>query len=155
MACLEEIKRKIEEYLEPVIRVGGFELIELALLPVKGGIILRLIINSPQGVSLKDCVDMNKKLSKLLDDTDFFQSSYTLEVSSPGLDRIIRTEKEYRCLKGKELVFKGKNGNITEGFLTEVKDGILTVETKQGCVNMRISDIESSKQKIKVSEAKK
>jgi len=77
---------------EPALEEIGYELVEVEFVPGQGGGTLRIYIDHPEGIDVDDCADASHALSDLLDANDPFPgSSYSLEVSSPGLDRILRT----------------------------------------------------------------
>ena len=73
----------------------GLELWELEYLPRAGGGLLRLYIDSPAGVTIEDCERVSRAVSAKLDADDPIAGEYTLEVSSPGLDRVLRTREHF------------------------------------------------------------
>jgi ribosome maturation factor RimP len=80
---------------EPVLSGLGFELVEVEFVPGPGGGALRVYIDSPEGIDVEDCADASRVLSDLLDTDDPFPGRYSLEVSSPGTDRILRTPEHF------------------------------------------------------------
>jgi ribosome maturation factor RimP len=80
---------------EPVLKEIGYELVEVEFVPGPGGGTLRIYIDSPEGIDVDDCADASHVLSDLLDANDPFPGAYSLEVSSPGLDRILRTPEHF------------------------------------------------------------
>ena len=80
---------------EPVLQGLGFELIEVEFAPGPGGGTLRVYIDSPAGIDVEDCADVSRALSDLLDVDDPFPGRYSLEVSSPGTDRVLRTPEHF------------------------------------------------------------
>jgi ribosome maturation factor RimP len=81
---------------EPVLKEIGYELVEVEFVPGQGGGTLRIYIDHPEGIDVDDCGEASHALSELLDANDPFPgSSYSLEVSSPGLDRILRTHQHF------------------------------------------------------------
>jgi ribosome maturation factor RimP len=76
---------------EPVVTASGYELVEVEFVSGQGGGTLRIYIDSPEGIDVDDCAEVSHVLSELLDANDPFPGAYSLEVSSPGLDRILRT----------------------------------------------------------------
>ena len=80
---------------EPVLASHGYELVEVEFVPGAGGGTLRIYIDSPEGIDVEDCGDASHVLSELLDANDPIPSTYSLEVSSPGLDRVLRTPAHF------------------------------------------------------------
>ena len=86
--------RLIARY-EPVLQEAGYELVEVEFVPGKGGGTLRFYIDGPEGIDVDDCAKASHVLSELLDADDPIQGEYSLEVSSPGLDRVLRTPAHF------------------------------------------------------------
>jgi len=80
---------------EPVLAERGYELIEVEFVPGAGGGTLRIYIDSPEGIDVDDCAVASQPVSELLDVEDPFPGEYALEVSSPGLDRVLRTPEHF------------------------------------------------------------
>jgi ribosome maturation factor RimP len=84
---------------EPVLQGLGYELVEVEFAPGPGGGTLRIYIDKPpeaeQGIDVEDCADVSHVLSELLDAEDPFPGRYSLEVSSPGTDRVLRTPEHF------------------------------------------------------------
>jgi ribosome maturation factor RimP len=85
---------------EPGLKDAGYELVEVEFVPGQGGGTLRIYIDIPEGVKadgidLDDCEAASHLISELLDANDPFPGAYSLEVSSPGLDRVLRTPEHF------------------------------------------------------------
>lgn len=84
---------------EPVLQGLGFELVEVEFVPGPGGGTLRIYIDKPpeaeQGIDVEDCASASHAVSELLDADDPFPGRYSLEVSSPGTDRVLRTPEHF------------------------------------------------------------
>ena len=80
---------------EPVLAAVGYELIEVEFVTGQGGATLRVYIDSPEGIDVDDCVAASHRVSELLDVEDPFPGAYSLEVSSPGTDRVLRTPEHF------------------------------------------------------------
>ncbi len=81
---------------EPVLNEIGYELVEVEFVAGQGGGTLRIYIDHSEGIDVDDCGEASHALSELLDADDPFPgSSYSLEVSSPGLDRVLRTPEHF------------------------------------------------------------
>jgi ribosome maturation factor RimP len=86
--------------LEPVLKDSGYELVEVEFVPGRGGGTLRVYIDvleggSSEGIGLDDCEKASHRVSELLDANDPLPGAYSLEVSSPGLDRVLRTPEHF------------------------------------------------------------
>ena len=80
---------------EPVLKEAGYELVEVEFVPGAGGGTLRIYIDGPEGIDVDDCAAASHLMSELLDVDDPFPGAYSLEVSSPGLDRVLRTPEHF------------------------------------------------------------
>ena len=90
------------EAFEPEVRAAGLELLDVELTSDEfKKTILRVTIYSPNGVSLDDCVNVETIISPMLDEMDPIAGSYNLEISSPGLERVLKRDKEYEIFGGR------------------------------------------------------
>lgn len=92
-------KQELIELLEPSLKALGFELVDLDVRLGRNGL-LRLYIDKADGVMLADCEFVSKQIGALLDVEDPLPGAYTLEVSSPGLDRRLRTPEHFERFSG-------------------------------------------------------
>lgn len=97
------LRDQLAELLEPVVADLGYELWELEFATRAGGGFLRLYIDSPEGISLEDCERVSRAVSAVLDVADPIPGQYTLEVSSPGLDRVLRTQAHFERFAGEHV----------------------------------------------------
>jgi ribosome maturation factor RimP len=130
----------VEKIREIAGRVAGTFGVQLVEVELKGGgkaRTLKITIDKPEGVTHEDCANVSHDLSTILDVEDAVAGgSYTLEVSSPGLDRKLLTEEDYRRFAGsrvKVMTREPVQGNRHfEGRLKSFLDGKLTLETIEG-----------------------
>ena len=99
MEIVDRVKSLIERYLEK----NGIELVDVIYRREQGGITLRLLVDTPQGITIAECEALNTYLSELLDKEDVIEGHYVLEVASPGLDRPITTDGDFKRVMGKEI----------------------------------------------------
>jgi ribosome maturation factor RimP len=92
---------KIKETVEPILESEGLELIDLEYRKEGLGWVLRIFMDKPGGVTLDDCAEMSRQLGDLIEVEELIPHAYTLEVSSPGLDRPLKTEKDFLRSVGK------------------------------------------------------
>ena len=134
----ENIVRSIEDVAIPISKALGVELVEVECHGRGTGTIVRVTIDKPGGVGIDDCEQLHQSLSRALDVVDPVPHAYRLEVSSPGLDRPIKTRKEFQRAVGKRIrltLLKPIQGEaIVVGRLTAVQeeDIILAVRTRSG-----------------------
>ena len=86
---------------ERVTSSRGFELVEVEVKRARGGQLVRLFVDKTGGIGLDDLQSVSEEVSAILDAEDPIESSYTLEVSSPGLDRPLKGEADYRRYQGR------------------------------------------------------
>lgn len=142
MSKREEYVTKTEALLEPLMQEYAFELVDVEYVKEAGSWYLRVYVDKEGGITLNDCEKVNRTLSDLLDEHDFVEDSYILEVSSPGLGRQLKKEKDYRRSIGKEIEVhfyqnrkipcKGKEIAVKEleGVLLSFDDAKIVVETE-------------------------
>jgi len=106
MGRKEEILQKVRALAEPLAAQEGMELVDVELGGPGGRQTLRLFIDKPGGVSLEDCSSISRAVSAALDVEDPLQGSYDLEVSSPGLDRPLRTPEHFQKYAGQRVRVK-------------------------------------------------
>ena len=97
----EDILDRVRAIAEPLVTDAEMELVDLELVGGRGNYILRVLIERPSRVTLEDCIKINRELSDLLDIEDPIPYRYTLEVSSPGMDRPFKTVRDYERAYGK------------------------------------------------------
>lgn len=106
MARREEYESKVEKYLLPLMDEHNFELIDVEYVKEAGNWYLRTYIDKEGGIAVDDCEVISRKLSEWLDVKDFIEDSYILEVSSPGLGRPLKKEKDFVRSIGKDVDIK-------------------------------------------------
>ncbi len=142
-----DLKRKIVELIEPVIEENGFDLVELKLSHYKQSNTIRLFVDSDNGVKLEDCAKLSKAIDVILEDNNMFRSGYTIEVSSPGLDRPLQTRKEFKRRIGKQvkILFNQADQSPIEGEITGVDDLCVELLTKEGTQKIDLAGIKMGK----------
>lgn len=103
MSKRESYERKTEEILTPIVDEYGFELVDVEYVKEGGTWYLRAYIDKPGGISIDDCEAVSRRLSDILDEKDYIEDSYIMEVSSPGLGRPLKKEKDFKRSLGEEV----------------------------------------------------
>ena len=97
------MEEKIEKLLKQTIENLGYELYDVIYEKEAKDYYLRIFIDKPEGISLEDCEKVNDAISDLLDEANYIKDQYFLEVSSPGIERLLRKEKHFKQSIGKEV----------------------------------------------------
>jgi len=97
------IREKLIALTEPLLGALGYELVDLDYAAGRTQALLRFFIDSEQGIGIEDCERVSRELSALLDVEDPVPQAYTLEVSSPGLDRVLRTSAHFVRFTGERV----------------------------------------------------
>ena len=149
-SIIESIKPVIEKKLTSM----GLELYELKCIKAGSRLILRIFIDKDSSVTVDDCEKASHEISILLDVENFSQTPYTLEVSSPGIDRPLTTEKEFRRMVGNDIRVHFKDNENKKrkasGRLVACLDGNVAIETAKGLKTIPLRDITSGKIEIKI-----
>ena len=103
MTKREQYEQRTEELLLPILEELSFELVDVEYVKEGGSFYLRAYIDKEGGITVDDCEAVSRRMSDLLDEQDYIEESYIFEVSSPGLGRPLKKEKDYARSMGKEL----------------------------------------------------
>ena len=103
MSKREVYEQKTEEILQPIVEEHGFELVDVEYVKEGSNWYLRAYIDKPGGITVNDCETVSRKLSDILDEKDYIDDAYILEVSSPGLGRPLKKEKDFKRSLGEEV----------------------------------------------------
>lgn len=139
----EHIEKLIATEVEKIIAGTELELVDVEYIREKNWY-LRVYIDKKGGIGLEDCQGVSEKLSKYLDEADPIQDNYLLEVSSPGLDRILKKDKDFVRYAGRDVdihFFKPRDG---------VKDVVATLSGKDG--NQLMVSIDGQSEAIEMKD---
>ena len=130
---MANIEEKVENLLKETIENIGYDLYDVEYAKEGKNYFLRIYIDKPEGIDLKDCEKVNDAISDLLDEADYIKDQYFLEVSSPGIERVLRKDKHLEQNKGKEIAIKlfkkDENGEKEyQGILQDFDDETITLE---------------------------
>ena len=126
---------KIKEIIEPILQEEQVELVEVIFRREDGRQVLRLLVNKDKGIQLSDCIKLNRKIGRVLDENDIIQESYVIEVDSPGIDRPFKVKRDYERVIGR-LVRVTLNEKILDkkeyiARLEEVSDAGVKIDVKK------------------------
>ncbi|PPE72844.1 ribosome maturation factor RimP [Solimonas fluminis] len=143
------LRERLVQMLEPVVESMGYELVLLEYSPNSHNALLRLYIDSAGGIGLEDCEKVSREVAAQLDVEDPISTQYSLEVSSPGLDRpLVKPSHFERFLneQAKVQLLAPKNGRRRFiGWIRAAGDRSVTLETDQGRVDIEYSEMERAR----------
>jgi ribosome maturation factor RimP len=125
----------IADLLRPALHQAGVELLDVQWRGTGPGSLLRLVVDRPGGVGLDDCERASLTASAILDAYDPITTRYSLEVSSPGAERPLRTDEDWRAALGRRVHLRIRSGDserVVEGRLTALAGPILELEVRAG-----------------------
>ena len=133
---MSKIEEEIEKLLKKKIEDIGYELYDVLYLKEGKNQILRIVIDSKDGISLDDCERVNNEIKDLIDEKDLIKEKYFLEISSPGIERLLRKDWQLKKFIGEmvevKLFKKDEKGNKNYiGILKYVDDDILKIQTDE------------------------
>jgi len=132
---IDALIEKIDKIVRPIADELEYEIYHIEYVKENGEYYLRIYINKEEGIALSDCEKLSRRVSEVMDIEDPIEDAYFLEVSSPGLNRGLFTDKHYKDSIGKEVFIKltktleGKK-SIT-GLLKEVTEDYLIIEAEE------------------------
>ena len=140
----EHIEELVAAEVEKIIAGTALELVDVEYVRERNWY-LRVFIDKQGGVDLEDCQAVSEKLSKILDEKDPISDNYLLEVSSPGLDRVLKKEKDFVRYQGRDVdihFFKPHNGTKLLTAVLKGRDGdVLTVSHEETEETLDMKDI--------------
>jgi ribosome maturation factor RimP len=140
-----EVEHAVSKIVEPIVINHGMELVDVEYRREARGWVLRIYIDKEGGVTLDDCVSVNNEAGPVIDVEDLIQSPYTLEVSSPGLNRALKKERDFERFKGRSVKIRthdaiGKRRNF-RGRLLGCTKGLIQIEVGGHVLDIPLSNV--------------
>ena len=136
MSKRELYEQQTEELLLPIIESHGFELVDVEYVKEGGNWYLRAYIDKPGGITVDDCEVVSRTFSDILDEKDYIEDSYIFEVSSPGLGRPLKKEKDFARSIGEEIEIRTYRAIDKQkefiGILKDFDKDTVTIEYEDG-----------------------
>jgi ribosome maturation factor RimP len=126
---VDTIKQKVEDLISDD---ASLYMVDVILKGNKGGQKLIVLIDGDKGLDIDKCAEISRKLGLQIEEENLIDSSYTLEVSSPGLDMPLKLERQYQKNIGRNLKIENKEGQQEKGKLIEVKEAGISLEIQKG-----------------------
>ena len=145
MSKRDTYEAKTEELIAPIIAQNGFELVDIEYVKEAGTWYLRIYMDKPGGITIDDCELVSRAFSEILDQEDYIEDSYIMEVSSPGLLRPLKKDKDLERNLEKEIEIKtyrmiDKTKDFVGVLKSYDKDSI-TIEDENGERTFQRSDL--------------
>lgn len=132
MSKREAYEQQTEQLLLPIIESHGFELVDVEYVKEAGTWYLRAYIDKPGGITVNDCELVSRTFSDILDEKDYIEDTYVFEVSSPGLGRPLKKEKDFARSLGEEVEIRTYRAIDRQkefiGILKEYDKDTVTIE---------------------------
>lgn len=129
---MRDVAARAEALIRQVVEAEGLELVHVEYQPKGSAPVLRVYIDKPGGVNLSDCQGISRQLSVLLDVEDIIPTHYVLEVSSPGIERPLFKEADYKRFAGREVRLevteKIENRRNFKGYIRDLSNGWLRLD---------------------------
>jgi len=146
----ERIKNKIIEFLKE----KDLELLEFKIFMYGAKYILRCVVDFKDGgITINDCADLNRRIFSFIDKENLLGEDFVVEVNSPGLDRELKTQKDFLKVRDRkiQLFFKeGASKKYLEGKLIDIKDNFLFLELKEDILKIDLGEIRFGKEIVEV-----
>ena len=160
MALSSKIVEKSRLLVEPLVKGLGFDLVDVVFVREGSDWYLRVFIDKRGGILIDDCERLSKEFSNELDREDFISMPYILEVSSPGLDRPLKTDADFirykgellevRMLQGSKSLPMAAGANVAVGTLDKLENGRLYLVGEQGePFSIAWEDVKTAKRAIR------
>lgn len=147
---MTNLEEKIEELLQKIIENEGYELYDVKFAKEGKNYFLRIFIDNDKGIDLNDCEKVNNAITEILDEANYIKEQYFLEVSSPGIERILSRDKHLKDNIGKEInvnLFKkdinGKKEYI--GILENFDETSIDMKQNEETINIERKNISQIK----------
>lgn len=143
MASIEE---KVEKVVKPIIEKIGYELYDVEYAKEGKNYFLRIFIDNEKGIDINDCEKVNDAINDILDQENYIKEQYFLEVSSPGIERILRKDKHLEQNIGQQInvkLFKKDENGMKEyvGELKEFDGQNITIKQEENQIKIERKNI--------------
>ena len=143
------IYQLVSELIEPIVTEHNIELIDVEYIKAGKFWILRVFIDKKQGVTVLDCHKLSREIEDLIEVHELISDPYTLEVSSPGLDRPLTNKADFLRNKDKQIQLNTyapiEGRKKFSGIVLDVNDKILFLKNKDDCVELELANIAQAK----------
>jgi ribosome maturation factor RimP len=145
---VHRITERATELILPILDEMGYELVDVEYLSKYGKWVLRLYIDKHGGVTIADCARVSREVGDLIDVKDVIDHDYVLEVSSPGLNRPLKSERDLLRVVGEKvkikMAFEVKGQRNFTGYLKDFSDGKLLLEVEGRMISIPWAEVKKA-----------
>ena len=144
---------EIRALVEPIVEEAGLELVELTCRPLGSQLLVRVLVDRAGGVTLQQCSTVNRRIGEAFDAANLIEERYTIEVSSPGLDRPLVSKRDFERAVGEDVrlelnVDEGRHREL-QGVLLAVQPEAIVVKTLSGNVTIPMAQVRTAKKALR------
>jgi ribosome maturation factor RimP len=142
-----DVKQKVSDLIEGPLRDQGYDLAEVVLSRYKSAVTLKVFVYGENGVTIDECARLSKVVGDVIDDTDLFDKGYTLELSSPGLDRPLTELRDYRFRVGEtvRIEFADPKRKRVKGEIVGAQDDRVELKMDEEMVTYDLAEIKQAR----------
>ena len=141
----KSIKETVRDAVSPTITELGYDIWDITYSKVGADYHLEITIDSPNGINIEDCEKVHRAIDPILDEVDPIEGFYYLDVSSPGIERELRTDAHILHSIGQKVeakLFAAKDGRrVVCGILKSFEDGVLVITEQTGDVTLLQNEV--------------
>ena len=143
----------VQALVEPILADREMELVELTIRPQGGQQLIRVLVDKIGGVTIQQCAQVNLRIGEALESANLIEGSYTIEVSSPGLDRPLVNKRDFERALGEDLVVtaatpEGRSREL-QGMLLAVQHEAVVLKTVSGNITIGFPEIRTAKKALR------
>lgn len=146
---MTDAAERLWEVVEPYVAAEGVELDDLVVVGSGRGRVVRVVLDAAEPLGVDRIADLSRGISRLMDDDDPLEGSYTLEVGSPGLERPLRRPEHFRKSIGREVTVKTRNevdgSRRHRGILRSARESDFEIEAEGTMVRIPYASVDSAR----------
>ncbi len=145
---MSKLSENMQEFLSPILKTENANLVDIEIKGTTGNKTIKIFVDNSNGITLDKCETISRKFSDQLEIADIIPGKYRLEVSSPGVDRPMRTIQDFYRNINREILVTYENGtgeNIFKGKIIDASNDIIQFEVKDEIKKIHVSQIIKSK----------
>jgi ribosome maturation factor RimP len=133
---MKEILEEIKSEISPILEHAEAELFDISMKRSSNGIIITLLVDTKEGISIGECAVINKRVSSALEEKNIISEKYIVEVASPGLDRPLKSQRDFKKAIGESVDIwpcqQVKGRDFINGIVREAGESSVEIEEKNG-----------------------